>query len=101
MVIGVGGPTFRGTTKSALYWVGALVRGSVVSSAGAVNTGMETKANSPADISLFMIRSYYDPASSARNKKGVQEFKEFKELQEFENRSQNPGVTPRPPNTRG
>src|SRR6202008_4750787 len=69
MVIGVGGPTFRVTTKSALYWVGALVRGSVVSSAGAVNTGMETKANSPADISLFMIRSYYDPASSARNKK--------------------------------
>src|SRR6202008_3148138 len=70
MVIGVGGPTFRVTTKSALYWVGALARGSLVSSAGAVNAGrMETKANNPADISLFMIRSYYDPTSSARNKK--------------------------------
>src|ERR1700741_2388855 len=70
MVIGVGGPTFRVTTKSALYWVGALARGSFVSSAGAVNAGrMETKANNPADISLFMIRSYYDPPSSARNKK--------------------------------
>src|SRR5215469_6542339 len=70
MVIGVGGPTLRVTTKSALYWVGALARGSVVSSAGALNAGrMETKANKPADISLFMIRSDYDPASSARNKK--------------------------------
>jgi hypothetical protein len=46
----------------------------VVSSAGAAKAGRrETKANKPADISLFMIRSYYDPASSARGKKeGVQ-----------------------------
>jgi hypothetical protein len=72
----------RVTTKSALYWVGALARGSVASSAGAINAGrMETKANKPADISLFIFRSYNDPACSARNKK--KEFKEFKELQEF------------------
>jgi hypothetical protein len=37
-----------------------------------------------------MIRSYYDPASSARSKK--KEFEEFKELQEFENRSQESGA---------
>jgi hypothetical protein len=57
----------------------------VVSSAGAANAGRrETKANKPADISLFMIRSYYDPASSARSKK--------KEFEEFENRSQESGA---------
>jgi hypothetical protein len=97
MVIGVGGPAFRVTTKSALYWVGAFTRGSVVSSAGAVNAGrMETKANKPADISLFIIRSYYDPASSARTKKKeFKEFKEFEEFREFKNRSQDPGGAPR------
>src|ERR1700756_1269178 len=57
MAIGVCCPALRVTTKSALYWVGASARGSVVSSAGAVNAGRsETKANKPADISLFMIR---------------------------------------------
>src|ERR1700745_1752436 len=91
MFIGVCGPTLRVTTKSALYWVCGSASGSVVSSAGAANAGRrETKVSKPADISLFMIRSYYDPASSARSKK--KEFEEFKELQEFMNRSRESGA---------
>src|ERR1700751_910518 len=90
MVIGVCGPVLRVTTKSALYWVGALARGAIVSSAGTVNAGgRETKANKPGDISLFMVRSYYDPASAARSKKRSSRSCRSSRMGA---RSQNPGV---------
>src|SRR5260370_35202662 len=69
MLTGV--PTFRLTTKSALYWVGASASGlSLFSSAGAVNKGLiESRVNKPTANSLFMIRSYNVPDGSARAKK--------------------------------